>query len=136
LRRQPVGAASSKDSAAFFCLRTRPQLWRAGGQTPEDLMMRTVFLLFKATTGIAVFLLLLAFAVKNTDSVAVRYFLGAEWRAPLVVVLLVFFAAGIALGVMASLAFIVRQRRQILNLRRQLRGAAQAPVPPSMAESA
>jgi uncharacterized integral membrane protein len=110
-------------------------LLREGGQAPEDLMMRKVFSLFKAALGAALFLLLLAFAVKNTDSVAVRYFLGAEWKAPLVVVLLAFFAAGIALGVMASLAFMVRQRRQILNLRRQLRGATQVAVHPAMTDS-
>ena len=76
--------------------------------------MRRFFLLLK----IAVFLLLLGFAVKNTDSVAVRYFLGLEWQAPLVIVLLVFFGIGIAIGVLASLAIIVRQRREILGLKR------------------
>jgi uncharacterized integral membrane protein len=37
------------------------------------------------------FLLLLGFAVKNTDLTVVRYYLGIEWRAPLVFVLLVTF---------------------------------------------
>ncbi len=69
----------------------------------------------------AVFLLLLGFAFKNTESVAVRYFLGFEWQAPLVLVLLVFFAIGIAGGFMASIAVIVRQRREILNLKREAR---------------
>ena len=32
----------------------------------------------------ALFLLLLGFAVKNTDGRRVRYFLGLEWQAPLV----------------------------------------------------
>ncbi len=88
--------------------------------------MRTLFLLVKATVGAAVFLLLLGFAVKNTDSVAVRYFLGVEWHAPLVFVLLVFFAAGIALGVTASVVIIVRQRRQIVGLKRELRRLTRA----------
>jgi len=96
--------------------------------------MRTFFLLVKSAAGAAVFLLLLGFAVKNSDNVAVRYFLGMEWQAPLVFVLLVFFAAGIALGVMASLGIIVRQRRQILGLKRELRGLTRAAVAPMMAE--
>ena len=83
--------------------------------------MRTFFLLIKATLGMAAFLLLLGFALKNADSVAVRYFPGLEWHAPLVFVLLVFFAVGIALGVMASITVIVGQRRQILGLKRELR---------------
>ena len=50
---------------------------------------------FSLLTKLLVFLLLLGFAVKNIDSVTVRYFLGLEWQAPLAFVLLVFFAAGV-----------------------------------------
>ena len=80
--------------------------------------MRILFLLLKTV----VFLLLLGFAFKNSDSVVVRYFLGLEWQAPLVLVLLVFFGIGVASGVMASLGIIVRQRREILSLKREVRG--------------
>jgi putative membrane protein len=79
--------------------------------------MRILLLLLKT----AVFVLLLGFAFKNADSVVVRYFLGLEWQAPLVFVLLVFFAMGVAVGVLASLGIIVRQRREILGLKRELR---------------
>jgi uncharacterized integral membrane protein len=96
--------------------------------------MRTFFLLVKSAAAVAVFLLLLGFAVKNSDSVAVRYFLGLEWQAPLVFVLLVFFATGIVLGVTASLGIIVRQRRQILGLKRELRGVTRAAVAPLMTD--
>ena len=98
--------------------------------------MRTFFLLIKATVGATAFLLLLAFALKNTDSVTVRYILGLEWHAPLVFALLVFFAAGIVLGVMASLGVIVRQRRQILGLKRELRGRARGAAVPALADPA
>ena len=98
--------------------------------------MRTFFQLIKATVGVAAFLLLLGFAVKNTDNVAVRYFLGLEWQAPLVFVLLVFFAVGVVLGVMASLGVIVGQRRQILSLRRELRGRPRRADAPVLAERA
>ena len=93
--------------------------------------MRIFFLLLK----IAAFLLLLGFAVKNTDIVAVRYFLGLEWHAPLVFVLLVFFGVGFAVGVLAGIAVIVRQRREILGLRRELRGRARPAVSPATAEA-
>lgn len=99
-------------------------------------MMRTLLILTKAAAGIAVFLVLLGFAVKNTDGVVVRYFLGLEWQAPLVFVLLIFFAAGVVLGVTASLAILVRQRREILGLKRELRGLTRSPVAPMLAESA
>ncbi len=78
--------------------------------------MRIPFLLLK----VLVFLLLLGFAFKNGDSVVVHYFLGLQWQAPLVLVLLVFFGIGIAAGVMASLGVIVRQRRAIRNLQREV----------------
>jgi uncharacterized integral membrane protein len=89
--------------------------------------MRILFLLLKTV----VFLLLLGFAFKNSDSVVVRYFLGMEWRAPLVLLLLVFFGIGIATGVMASLGIIVRQRREILSLKREVRSHTRGAAGPA-----
>ena len=93
--------------------------------------MRIFFLLLK----IVLFLLLLGFALMNTDSVMVRYFLGLEWRAPLVFVLLLFFGIGIASGVVASLGIIVRQRREILVLKREMRAQKRSVAPPATADS-
>ncbi len=76
--------------------------------------MRILLLLLKTV----LFLLLLGFAFKNTDSVVVHYLPGAQWQAPLVLVLLVFFGIGIAAGVMATLGIVIRQRREIQGLRR------------------
>ena len=87
-------------------------------------------ILFKLLMTV-VFLLLLAFALKNTDSVTLRYFLGLEWQAPLVFVLLVFFGIGIAIGVMASLGIIVRQRREILGLKREVRSHTRGAAAPT-----
>ena len=98
--------------------------------------MRTLFRLIKATLGVTAFLMLLGFAVKNTDGVTVRYFLGLEWQAPLVFVLLMFFAMGMVLGVMASLGVIVGQKRQILGLKRELRGRTRAAVTPALPDPA
>ena len=69
---------------------------------------------------LALFVLVLAFAVKNTDPVTVRYTLGGEWQAPLVFVMLVAFCIGVAAGLGAGLTQVFRQRREIAALRREL----------------
>jgi uncharacterized integral membrane protein len=78
---------------------------------------------------VVIFLLLLGFALKNTDVVTVRYFLGVEWQAPLAFVLLVLFAVGIVAGILTSLAVIVRQRRELSALKRELRSQSKAAAP-------
>ena len=93
--------------------------------------MRTLSLILKLT----LFLLVVTFAVKNTDVVKVQYFLGWEWQSPLVFVMLISFCAGIVLGVAAGLPRIFRQRREIAALRRELsridRASAEAPGQPA-----
>ena len=64
--------------------------------------------------------LLLGFAVKNDQPVTLRYFFGYEWQSSLVIVLLIFFAAGAAIGVLAMLASVLRQRREIARLKRDI----------------
>lgn len=76
--------------------------------------------------GFVLFLLALGFAVKNSDTVVVHYYLGYEWQASLVLVILVFFFTGVAVGVAASLGFIFRQRREIFFLKREMRARVQA----------
>lgn len=76
--------------------------------------------------GFFLFLLALGFAVKNGDTVGVNYYLGYQWQAPMVLVLLVFLIAGVAIGVAASLGLIFRQRREIFFLKREMRARAQA----------
>lgn len=67
---------------------------------------------------IILFLFLFGFAVKNDQLVTLHFFFGAQWQLPLVFVILLFFAAGAALGVTATLASLLRQRREIGRLRR------------------
>ncbi len=69
---------------------------------------------------IVIFVLLVGFAVKNTDPITVRFYLGYEWHSPLVFVLLVFFAAGAAFGALSSLPYAFRHRREIRDLRHEL----------------
>jgi uncharacterized integral membrane protein len=76
---------------------------------------------------ILAFVLLLGFALKNSDPVTVRFYLGAQWEASLALVVLVFFVVGAAAGVTACFAYIYRQRRDILQLRKELRTKPGAP---------
>jgi len=92
------------------------------------------------TVWLLLFLLLLAFAAKNTGPVALRFYFDLVWQAPLVLLLFAFFTAGALLGVLAVLGTLLRQRREILRLRREAR-RAQVPdarpareAPPAAAE--
>ena len=67
------------------------------------------------------FLILLGFAVKNDEPVVLRYFFGYEWHSSLVVVLLLFFAVGAAVGMLAVLASLLRQRKELAALKDELR---------------
>ncbi len=69
-------------------------------------------------TKLALFVLVAAFAVKNTEPVAVHYYFGGAWQAPLVLVMLVAFGAGVAAGLFAALPRLYRQRREIDALKR------------------
>jgi uncharacterized integral membrane protein len=68
--------------------------------------------------------LVVAFAIKNTGPVTVHYYFGGQWQSPLIFVLLVVFCAGIALGLTAALGPMIRQRREITELKRRLRDPA------------
>jgi len=67
------------------------------------------------------FLVLLGFAVKNDQPVTLHYFFGYQWQSSLVIVLLIFFAAGAAVGVLAMLSNVLQQRREIDKLKRDIR---------------
>jgi len=74
------------------------------------------------------FLMLLLFALKNTEPVTLRFFFGESWQVPLVLLLLIFFAFGAVLGVLAGVSRLLQHRREILALKRE-RTAYTAPVP-------
>ncbi|HUX23323.1 MAG TPA: LapA family protein [Burkholderiales bacterium] len=73
---------------------------------------------------IVLFMALFILALKNTDIVSLHLYFDQMWRAPLILVLLVFFAAGAAIGVLATLGTVFRQRREIGRLQRELRSRA------------
>jgi putative membrane protein len=78
---------------------------------------------------LVVFVLLVAFAAKNVEPVALRFYFDLTLKAPLVLWLLAFFVLGALFGVAALLATVLRQRREISNLRKPAE-AAQLSMPP------
>jgi lipopolysaccharide assembly protein A len=69
---------------------------------------------------ILLFLILLGLAMKNDQPVDLYYFLGYKWQTSLVVIMLLFFAAGTVVGMLAVLGNVLRQRREISALKREL----------------
>ena len=69
---------------------------------------------------VATFVVLLGFAVKNDQQVILRYFFGYEWHASLVVVLLLFFAVGVCLGMLSVLSKVFWQGQEISKLKNEL----------------
>lgn len=63
--------------------------------------------------AVLLFIVFFGFALKNTQEVALRFFLDYEIRGPLVLILLGFFAAGATLGVLALTPTVFRHRRDL-----------------------
>lgn len=61
----------------------------------------------------AIFFLLFAFALNNQHEAQIKWFFGFEFRAPMVLMVLVVFAAGAVFGVLAMTPNWWRQRRRV-----------------------
>jgi uncharacterized integral membrane protein len=59
----------------------------------------------------AIFFTLFAFALNNQHDAVVHFFFGTTWRAPLVLVLLIVFVMGVAIGVMGMVPRWWKHRR-------------------------
>jgi len=59
----------------------------------------------------AIFFALFAFALNNQDAITVRLFFGAQWQAPLVLVLLCVLVLGVVLGVLVMLPLWLRAKK-------------------------
>ena len=75
-----------------------------------------------------IFFTLFAFALNNQQPVNVRWFFGLNWQAPLVIVVLLFFGLGCAVGVLAMVPAWWRNRQAA-------RRAPLAQTPPAAADS-
>jgi lipopolysaccharide assembly protein A len=61
----------------------------------------------------AIFFTLFAFALNNQQAVAVNFFFGTLWKAPLVLVVLAAFASGLALGVLVMMPRWWKKRKTV-----------------------
>ena len=66
-----------------------------------------------------IFIALLFISLQNADPVTLRFFTLYTWQAPLVFVVLIAFASGVALGLLAGAIKVVRLKRQVHRLRRE-----------------
>jgi len=64
------------------------------------------------------FIVFFGFALKNTQESAIKFFWDYEIRGPLILLLLGFFAAGAALGVLAMTPMAFRHRRELTRKRK------------------
>jgi putative membrane protein len=62
---------------------------------------------------LAIFLLVLGIALKNTQPVSFVSYLGYTWQSPLIVMLLLAFLLGALIGLLALLPYLFRLRRQV-----------------------
>jgi len=75
-----------------------------------------------------IFFTLFAFALNNQQTATVRWFFGVQWQAPMVIVVLVAFGLGCALGGLAMAPHWWRERRHAKRL--APRPAEPRPAPP------
>ncbi|NBW54693.1 MAG: DUF1049 domain-containing protein [Betaproteobacteria bacterium] len=95
--------------------------------------MKQFLWLLQWTLKAAIFLILFAFALNNQEDVQVHFFWGLQWRSPLVLVLLGFFAAGVVVGVLGMVPRWWRQRRLA---QKALKASPGTPTTASVATSA
>ena len=65
-----------------------------------------------------VFVVLFGLAIKNSATIDLRFYFDQTWQAPLALVILIAFIAGVAIGLSVMLASHVMQRRELTRLRR------------------
>ena len=79
--------------------------------------MKKLFTYLGWLAKLAVFLLVLGFALKNTHPVQLVSYLGYTWQSPLIVMLLLAFILGALIGLLSLLPYVFRLRRQAASRR-------------------
>lgn len=77
--------------------------------------MKIIFRLF----AIGLFLVFFGFALKNTDEVILHLFWSTTAKAPLILLLLIFFISGAVLGVLAMTGTVLRYRRTLMRHKKE-----------------
>ncbi|RQO80541.1 lipopolysaccharide assembly LapA domain-containing protein [Acidovorax sp. FJL06] len=83
----------------------------------------------------AIFFTLFAFALNNQQDATVHFFFGTQWRAPLVLVVLTAFSAGLAVGVLGMVPRWWRHRTAARRAQAAAAVAVPAPAPTAAANS-
>ncbi len=86
--------------------------------------MQKILWLLQWILKAAIFFTLFAFALNNQHEVVAHFFFGNQWRAPLVVVVLIAFTAGLCIGVLGMLPRWWRKRQTASEASRSPGGAA------------
>lgn len=70
--------------------------------------------------AVILFIVFFGFALKNTQDASLRFFFDYEIGGPLVILLLAFFVAGAALGILAMMPTLFRHRRDLSKQKRTI----------------
>lgn len=62
----------------------------------------------------------ISFALKNSTPVEVTYYFGLDWSGSLSALLVITLAVGAFLGVLFTLGWVIRVKRQVLHARREV----------------
>lgn len=84
--------------------------------------MRILIWLLRAMIFVALF----GLAIKNSEPVDLRLYFDTVWQAPMSIVVLGCFTAGILLGATAAFTAWIRQRHEIGQLRRKLHAQSES----------
>lgn len=84
---------------------------------------------------IAVFVVFLAFAIENTEPAVINLFLGYYLEAPLVLFLLGALLIGVLLGMLLLVPNLIRKRRELARLRREVQQRAPLNALPAESEA-
>ena len=74
--------------------------------------------LLRWIVGAALFIALLFLSLQNSDLVTLKFYHWWSWQAPLIFVVLIAFALGVAAGLLAGAMRSVRLKRELTRLRR------------------
>ena len=77
----------------------------------------------------AIFFTLFAFALNNQQDATVHFFFGTQWRSPMVLIVLVAFAAGLVVGVLGMVPRWWKHRSAVARNRKSAQKAAQQMAP-------
>ncbi|MCB4812012.1 LapA family protein [Methylovorus menthalis] len=87
------------------------------GGLGKILTMRYIYI----PLGTLLFIMLLGFALKNSQPAELHYYLGLIWQAPLSLMLLITFSIGVLAGILACVGVMIKQKRQMMSLRKELK---------------